>query len=499
MDLLIGDVFRSAARAVPQRVAVVHHGAALTFAELDEQAQVLAGALRARGVATGDRVAVWSDTRLDIAPLFAALAQLGAAFAPVNSTLSAAEATPIVASALPALLVVDPEHSEEGVAVAAASGCPIASVPDLAQGSPSSAPCSSPAASETDPHVVFFTSGSTGRPKGVVLSHRVSFLRTFTGALVEPRGTLVCPYPLFHMGAWTLALQQWQARDRIVFVAPDPVEICDAIAEHRATRLNCIPAVWRRVLDLLDSVAGAGAAPDVSTVRFADSGTSATPVELLEAIAGAFPNAQVRVFYGSTEAGSVSCLEHADFRRKPGSCGVPSPGAEVRVDEHGELWTRGPMLFDGYFDDPDATAAVMDDGWFRTGDLAELDTDGYLSIVGRARDVIRTGGESVAPREVEDALVGHPAVADLAVVGLPDVQWGEVVCAVIVLKAGCEQPPSLDDLRAWCGGSLAPYKHPRRVEVVDTIPRTASNGKTRRSLLVAQLSSRRRPLEIGSS
>ncbi len=430
---------------------------------------------------------MWSGTRLDVAALFAGLAHLGAAFAPVNSTLTAEEAAPIVASARPAILVVDPEHTPDAAEVAAAASCGIAELPNLGGGSPAAAPGDGAGFCERDPHVVFFTSGSTGRPKGVVLSHRVNYLRTFTGTQMEPRGALVCPYPLFHMGAWTLALQQWQARDRVVFVAPDPVEICAAVEDHHATRLNCIPAVWRRVLDLLAS--DAGNRYDVSSVRFADSGTSATPVELLGAIAGAFTEAQVRVFYGSTEAGSVSCLEHADLHRKPGSCGVPSPGAEVRLDERGELWTRGPMLFDGYFDDPAATAAVMGDGWFATGDLAEADAEGYLSIVGRARDVIRTGGESVVPREVEEALAGHPAVADLAVVGIPDVDWGEVVCAVLVLRAGFASP-TVDELRASCRRSLAAYKHPRRVEVVDAIPRTASNGKTRRALLVAQLSSR---------
>jgi fatty-acyl-CoA synthase len=490
MDLLIGDVFRSAARSVPRRVAVVHGGASLTFGELEERGRAMAGALRARGVGPRDRVAVWSGTGLDVVTLFAGLAHLGAAFAPVNATLSAEEAGPIVASARPAVLVVDAEHATDAPAVAEAAGCATVALAELDEPPAVAPPADAAGVSERDPHVVFFTSGSTGRPKGVVLSHRVNFLRTFTGALVEPRGALVCPYPLFHMGAWTLALQQWQARDRVVFVAPDPVVICAAVQEHAATRLNCIPAVWRRVLDLLASDTGAGY--DVSTVRFADSGTSATPVELLSAIAGAFPPAQVRVFYGSTEAGSVSCLEHADLHRKPGSCGVPSPGAEVRLDERGELWTRGPMLFDGYFDDPSATAAVLRDGWFATGDLAEADADGYLSIVGRARDVIRTGGESVVPREVEEALAGHPALADVAVVGMPDVEWGEVVCAVLVLRDGAAAP-TIDELRASCRGSLAAYKHPRRVEVVDAIPRTASNGKTRRALLVAQLSSRPLP------
>ncbi len=486
MDLLIGDVFANAARAVPERVAVVHDGGSLTFAELDERARGVAVALRARGVGPRDRVAVWAGTRLEVTPLFVALAQLGAAFAPVNPTLSPEEASPIVASARPSLLVVDGEHAVDGAAIATTSECAVADLSELvAAPSPDQAPAADVA--EEDPHVVFFTSGSTGRPKGVVLSHRVNFLRTFTGALVEPRGALVCPYPLFHMGAWTLALQQWHARDRVVFVAPDPVAICDAIETHRATRINCIPAVWRRILDHLASADGAGR--DTSTVRFADSGTSATPLDLLEAIAGAFPEAQVRVFYGSTEAGSVSCLEHGDIRRKPGSCGVPSPGVEVRLDDHGELWTRGPMVFDRYFDDPDATSEAIVDGWFRTGDLAEVDADGYLSIVGRARDVIRTGGESVAPLEVELAIAGHPAIADLAVVGMPDTKWGEVVCAAIVMREG-HDVPTVDELRAHCGGVLAAYKQPRRLEVVDVIPRTASNGKTRRALLVEQLGSR---------
>src|SRR5439155_17195689 len=182
--------------------------------------------------------------------------------------------------------------------------------------------------------------------KGVVLSHRVSVLRSHPGARLEARGAMVCPYPLFHMGAWTIALQQWQARDRVVFTSADAAEICAAVNRHRATRLNCIPGVWRRILDFLATPAGAAA--DLSSLRLADTGTSATPVELLSSISTALPDAEVRVFYGSTEAGSVASLAHEDIARKPGSVGVPAPFAEVRVDQGGELWVRGPLLFDGY-------------------------------------------------------------------------------------------------------------------------------------------------------
>jgi acyl-CoA synthetase (AMP-forming)/AMP-acid ligase II len=333
--------------------------------------------------------------------------------------------------------------------------------------------------------VIFLTSGSTGRPKAAIISHRVNFLRSHPGAMLEPRGVMVCPYPLFHMGAWTIALQQWQARDGVVFVdSTDAVTICDAVERHRARRLNCVPAVWRRILDHLASPAGKER--DLASIRFADSGTSATPLPLLEAIEGQLPGACIRIFYGSTEAGSVAALEHADIRRKPGSCGVPAPSTEIRVDTSGELWVRGPLLFDGYFSDPGATADAMRDGWYRTGDLAAVDGEGYLTILGRAREVIRTGGETVVPVEVEAVLASHAGVADVAVVGLPDPDWGEVVTAVIVLAPGAPPPP-VEDLRRHCQGRLAPFKHPRRSFVVDSIPRTASTGQVQRRLLVEQL------------
>jgi acyl-CoA synthetase (AMP-forming)/AMP-acid ligase II len=221
----------------------------------------------------------------------------------------------------------------------------------------------------------------------------------------------------------------------------------------------------------------------MSTLRFADTGTSATPPELLRALETAFPHAVVRVFYGSTEAGGVATLDHADLHRKPGSCGVPAIATEVRIDDAGELWARGPLLFDGYFEDPEATADVLVDGWYRTGDLAVADDEGFLTVVGRVRDVIRTGGEGVAPSEVEAVLASHPAVADVAVVGLPDPEWGEVVCAVVV-PVDVGAPPSLDDLRSHCEGRLVSPKHPRRVEIVDSIPRTAPTNQVQRRLIV---------------
>ncbi len=495
MELLVGDVFANAARAVPNRTAVAADANRLDFSALDQQANRIARALAALGVTAGERVVTWADSTIDLVPVFAGAAKAGAVFAPLNGRLSLDEATPVAAMAKPALLVVDGPRAAEAPKLAAELGVDwyvadtvteVASggLPSLAAtiaGQPGADPGRPAALGEDDPHVIFFTSGSTGRPKGVVLSHRVSVLRSHPGSQLEPRGALVCPFPLFHMAGWTLGMQQWHARDTIVLTAPDGQAILDAVDAHSATRVYLIPAVARRVLDRLASPDGAH--HDTSSVRFADTGTSATPPELLRQMAAAFPNAALRVFYGSTETGNVAALEHRDMDDRPGSCGVPSPLAEVRRAPDGELQVRSAVMFDGYFDNPEASADAFDDGWFRTGDRVEVDTDGFMTITGRVHDVIRSGGETVVPAEVEQVLSTHPDVADVAIIGMPDPNWGEVVCAAVVPAGGREI--TLDALRAHCAG-LAAHKHPRQLLVVDAIPRTAATMQVQRRLLIEQ-------------
>jgi acyl-CoA synthetase (AMP-forming)/AMP-acid ligase II len=219
---------------------------------------------------------------------------------------------------------------------------------------------------------------------------------------------------------------------------------------------------------------------DLSSLRQVNTGTSATPLELVTRLAVTFPGTITSIGYGATEAGGICQLRPEDVLRKPGSVGLPSVGVHFRVVD-GELWVRSPQTFSGYFRDREATAAALVDGWYRTGDLVERDEEGYFWVVGRTKDMIRTGGETVAPAEVDVVIQRHPAVADGAVAGVPDDDWGEVVTAFVVLRPG--HTLDLEELRRHCS-ALAAFKHPRRLLVVKAIPRTGPTGQVQRRRLV---------------
>jgi len=481
-SLLVGELFRQHAQVVPDSPAVSLGSEVLTYAELNAAGNRVAAALRAEGVGHGDRVVMWSDTALEVLPLFVALAKLGAVFAPLNAHYSEEEAAPVVALAKPRLLVVDAAREAAGREVAGKLGVPLLSFEELhagAAGQPA-AEIDEPALLETDPHVVFFTSGSTGRPKGVVLSHRANWLRGYQGVFRDVPEISVCMFPLFHMAPFTLGLAAWQTRGELALVpVASAEELLSAVETRRANRLYCIPAVWARILAVDPGRF------DTSTLREVDTGTSATPIELVRALKKRFPQTATRIYYGSTEVGSATTLADADVLDKPGSVGPASPGVEVRLSDAGEVCVRSPFLFDGYFEDPEATAAALRDGWFHTGDLGALGPHGCFSIVGRVKELIRTGGESVAPTEVEEVLSSHPGVAEVAVVGLPDAEWGELVCAFVVPAVGAE--PTLAKLQEHCEASLASFKKPRRLELAREIPRTAATGQIQRTLIVQQI------------
>jgi fatty-acyl-CoA synthase len=506
--LLIGDIIRRAAEAVPEAPAACVGSESdgyseLSYFELERDANRLALALRSElGIGLGDRVLGWADTSIEVLPLFVALAKLGAVFAPLNARLGAAEAGEVAALARGALLVVDSDHAAGAELLAKTAGLDrwallpvgdagrqaverdIGGQPDrlvldarLLPDPPG--PIEEPDLEETDSHVIFFTSGSTGRPKGVVLSHRTNWLRGFQGVFRDEPERTVCMFPLFHMAAFTLAIAAWQTRGEVTYTDSSAESLLAACEARRANRLYGLPLVWKRIVETDES------RWDLSSLVQLDSGTSATPIELIEAMKAQFPRAKVRIYYGSTEVGSATALADVDVLRKPGSVGIASVHADVRLAEDGEICVQGPFLMDGYFDDPETTEASFDDGWFRMGDVGAIDDEGYFSIVGRKKEILRTGGESVSPNEVEGVLRDAPGVEEVAIVGLPDPDWGEVLCAAIVPAPGALV--TLSGLRGYCDGKIAGFKKPRRIALMDSFPRTAATSQVQRTLLVEQI------------
>jgi acyl-CoA synthetase (AMP-forming)/AMP-acid ligase II len=457
----------------------------LTFADVQARAHRTANALLGLGVRRGDRVAWWSDIDLRGVDLYFGCGRSGAAFAPLNPAFGGDEAAAVIEYLRPRLLVVDAAHAD----TAAGWGLPLAvsgwgggACPgtdfDAAVASATPRDPGVPPPDEGDTATIFLTSGSTGRPKGVMISHRATWLRTHAGASAHQvsrgKGDAVM-FPLFHMAGWNFSGMAWSAHHAAHLVRrADGAELLGAIARHGAGTIYCIPAVWRRVLDVAEPF-------DVSSVEWALTGTSAVGTDLLAEIGARFPMARTTVNYGSTETGRSVALGHDELFRKPGSVGVPIPGVRARLDE-GELLLATDRVMSGYFDLPDETAAVLEDGWYRTGDLAELDDEGYVSIVGRRKEVIRSGGETVAPAEVEAVIASHPAVLEAAVIGVPDAEWGELVCAVIVVRSPAPTP-TVAELREHIGERLAAFKHPRRVVTVDRLPRTAATGQVQRARL----------------
>jgi len=462
--LLVGDVIRTAAARLPDRTAIALGEESMTFAELYARSLDLAQRLLAAGVGNGDRVGWRAETSVEAAIVYFAVSHIGAIFLPLNPRYTDRELARVVAHAEPKLLL----GRKTG------GGIDLADLP-----LPAGEALDLPPVHEEDPFLIFYTSGTTGEPKGCILTHRSERVRAGLGE-PWPSGATLCMFPQFHMAGWSFALRTWLAGDAMVYVpraeAPD---LLAAVDRYRARRLYCIPAIWRRILDHDRS------AYDLSSLKHVDTGTSATSAELLRQLSEAFPQGQVCVAYGSTEAGLVCMLSPDDLSRKAGSVGLPAPGADIRLDEEGQMWVRSPSLFAGYFRNEAATRQALVDGWYATGDLAERDAEGFYRIVGRAREIIRAGGETVAPVEVDLVLQAHPDLADAAVAGIPHPEWGEVIVAFAVPRPG--RAVDLDALRTYCLQALAPYKAPRRLKIVDAIPRTGATRQVERRTLAAML------------
>jgi len=489
---VIGRILDVAVSAVPNRIAVTLDDEALTFRECDRRANRAANALQSLGVTRGQRLMFWSDISLTNLDIYIGTLRLGATFVPLNPDFSEDEARDMIEYVRPHTLVVDQRHVPVAEGLARAAKVPLAVVDvhgvDVREGKvpgvdldarmklAADTPTPSAHVEDEDIEAMFLTSGSTGKPKAVMVSHRASWLRatyvaTTNSTACGGRGE-VCMFPLYHFAGWTFLLGSW-ARLRAIHLTrrTDADTLLNLIERWEAGSIYCIPAVWERIL-------ACNTPHRTGSLLFASTGTSRVEPDLIERIFARFPGTRTSINYGSTEFGRGLSLDHADVFRKPFSVGLPPPGAEVSIID-GEVCLRGETMMSGYYELPEQTADVWKNGWYHSGDLGERDDEGYFWITGRRREIIRSGGETIAPEEVELALASFPGVRDVAVVGLPDSSWGEVICAVVVLEQGCKAP-EVEDLRRHVS-ALAGFKHPRKVVVADSIPRTAAMDKPQRA------------------
>jgi fatty-acyl-CoA synthase len=480
----IDSILDLCADAQPAGLALTLGDEAVNFGTLRERADRYAAALKQWGVTKGDIVLVRAGMGIRNVALHFAIARLGAVFGPLDVGSPAAELGKILAYVQPRYLVceeaglaaaqdaVDGSDVKLGV-LGACNGAPgvfdiEAALQDVLAHRIASA------AAPDDVHAMYFTSGSTGLPKAVMVSHQASWLRAFVAQSLNSSRGMVCMFPLFHMAGWLVITQTWaQGRPVHLVARADADSLLGEVEKWQASTLYAIPAVWKRILDCPNSY-------DTSSLLAVDAGTSYVGPELIEALRARFPQARNMFAYGSTEMGMGLQIAHDDTLRRPGSVGRPGPTVEARIVD-GELQLRGPTMMQGYYRLEAETAEVMQDGWYCTGDLAECDDEGFYIITGRRREIIRSGGKTISPAELDPLLKGLARVADAAVVGLPDADWGELVSVAVVAVHG-QSLPSLDEVRAHLG-EISAFKLPRRIIAVPEIPRTAATGQVRRGPL----------------
>jgi fatty-acyl-CoA synthase len=488
--MTIADQLGRHARRTPSATALRCAGSGRTYAELDERVTRLTAALADRGVRGGDRVAVLTLNGLEGVEAFLAAARLGAIAVPVNFRLVADEVAYALTDSGAAALVVDPALADTAAkARAAAPGLhTVLTVgPDyeaaLAAASPE--PVDHPV-DEADPAFLMYTSGTTGRPKGAVLSHRNLLLHAFShlthlGWAPDDRVGL-SGAPLFHIAAVSGMLPLLLTGGTFVLTrsgAFDPVATVDELESERVSSAFFVPAQWQAIC----AVPGL-ADRDLSALRRISWGAAPASTTLLRTMMAAFPQAELVTAFGQTECSPVTCfLRGEDAVRKIGSIGTPMLNVEVRVvddamvdvpqGEVGEIVYRSPMVMTEYWGKPEATAEAFTGGWFHSGDLVREDDEGYLYVVDRKKDMIITGGENVYCAEVENVLAAHPAVAEVALIGVPDSRYGEAPLAVVAPRDPAF-PPTGAELTAWCRERLAHYKCPREWSIGGVLPRNPS-------------------------
>jgi fatty-acyl-CoA synthase len=453
----------------------------VTYREVARRGRALAAGLDALGVGEGDRIAVVSHNSGRLLETLLALPGFGRVVVPVNFRLSPEEVSYIVGHAGARVVIVDPELEASLKRVDAEHRFTIGEeYEQLLRYETEARPWSDP--DEDAIATINYTSGTTARPKGVEMTHRNIWVNATTFGMhmqVSDRDVYLHTLPMFHCNGWGMpyAAAGLGAR-QIVLRKVDGAEILRRVDEHGVTLACGAPAVWNSVLDAAQHGDGEVAGRDRVRIVVAGAPPPSKTIARVEEELGW----QFNQIYGLTETAPLLTinrpreefdgLDPEERAKKLSRAGVPALGIRLQTSESGEVLARGNVVLKGYWQNPDATTEALEDGWFHTGDGGSIDEGGYLTISDRKKDVIITGGENVSSIEVEDAVFSHPAVAEVAVIGVPDDKWGEMVTALVVLAEG--EQVTEEQLIAHCRARIAGYKTPKRIEFRDGIPRTAT-------------------------
>jgi acyl-CoA synthetase (AMP-forming)/AMP-acid ligase II len=499
----IGSLLKNSANKYAERLAIVSEEGRWTFEAFDQRTGRLAGAMLNAGLKKGDRVAILFFNSSYFAEVYFAALKVGLVATPVNFRLAGPEIVYILNDAQPGILFYGPEFETTILNIRKQlktirlfvsphdGGSSLAkNYEDFLSSGESGA--TAPDICENDPCQLMYTSGTTGKPKGAILSHRNvlwNLFNTILGREDKSGEKALIVGPLYHTAALNnhFTIQVALGGTSIIVRKFEPESLLRTIEKEKATIISGAPALYNLLLQHPNAHKY-----DTSSITKCTAGSAKLPMEIKKRLLEFFPNIKgVYDVYGCTETSPcITILSAEDSLRKDVSVGKALPFLEARVvdeddrvlppGEVGELICRGPTVMQGYHRNPEATRETIRNGWLYTGDLARMDDEGFFYIVDRKKDLIVSGGENIYPREIEEALIRHPAIADVAVVGVPDAVWGESVKAFVALKEG--QTIDEEEVVEFCKRYLASYKQPKAVAFVPSIPRNPS-GKALKRLL----------------
>ncbi len=497
--LNLGQVLKVNARKFPKKTAVREAGRSLTYPALNDRVNRVANGLVSLGLKKGDKVAAVLENCIEMVELLLATAKTGLVMVPINFRLVGREIEYIVDNSDARALVVHDQFlknvapirdnlkkiSPDAAFVVGSPSDGYRPYSDLAEAGEPSEPMTD--VSPADAWILIYTSGTTGKPKGVVRSHEshtAYYLINANAFGFTENDICMNVMPLCHINSIYFSFT-FIYLGGAVYIHPAQSfraeEILEIVERERITFISLIPTHYNLILNAAESAGGF----DRSSIKKLLCSSAPVRKSMKLAIMDFFPGVQLYEAYGSTEGGIVTILKPEDQMRKLGSIGtevvgtdfvklLDPEGREVAQGEVGELYSRGPMLFDEYYKMPEKTAASFRGGWFSAGDMARMDEDGYFQIVDRKDNMIITGGEHVYPSEVEEVIAGHPDVFDVAVIGLPDEKWGETVAAVVIPREHARGRLTAETLMAGLRDNMAGYKRPKKLIFIesDEMPRT---------------------------